>query len=126
QGACPCDRIPGRFPDRRLRGYGEPGGLLVPNRSVGLRLVCPPPCRPLKSHSIQVIRGGRPMLDRDSSALMRRAWGCALVLLLALPACRAAAPLADRDALKHIVQDQCVIHWQRQRNAWPCTRIYLP
>jgi len=66
------------------------------------------------------------MLDRDSSALMRRAWGCALVLLLALPACRAAAPLADRDALKHIVQDQCVIHWQRQRNAWPCTRIYLP
>jgi len=33
---------------------------------------------------------------------------------------------ANRDELRQIVQDQCVVHWLRQHSASPCERIHLP
>lgn len=41
----------------------------------------------------------------------------------------AAAPsayAADRDALRHIVQDECLPHWRQQHEPAPCERIVLP
>jgi CDP-diacylglycerol pyrophosphatase len=41
----------------------------------------------------------------------------------------AAAPsafAADRDALLHIVQDQCLPHWREQHDPAPCEQIVLP
>jgi CDP-diacylglycerol diphosphatase len=32
----------------------------------------------------------------------------------------------NRDALRQIVQEQCVVHWLQQHSANPCERIYLP
>lgn len=46
----------------------------------------------------------------------------AAIFILALNACSA----ANRDALRHIVQDECAVHWLRQHSASPCERIYLP
>ena len=31
-----------------------------------------------------------------------------------------------RDALRHIVQDRCVVHWSREHNPAPCERVFLP
>ena len=45
-------------------------------------------------------------------------------MLLALGAVTAHS--ADRDALKHIVQDQCVPHWQQLRDPTPCARVVPP
>ena len=36
------------------------------------------------------------------------------------------AHAADRDALKHIVQDQCLPHWRELRDPAPCARIVPP
>jgi CDP-diacylglycerol pyrophosphatase len=33
------------------------------------------------------------------------------------------APCANRDALRQIVQDECLVHWQLQHNASPCERV---
>jgi CDP-diacylglycerol pyrophosphatase len=33
---------------------------------------------------------------------------------------------ADRDALKHIVQDQCLPHWRESHDPTPCARIVPP
>jgi CDP-diacylglycerol pyrophosphatase len=33
---------------------------------------------------------------------------------------------ANRDALRQIVQQQCLVHWRQLRSAAPCERIYLP
>ena len=33
---------------------------------------------------------------------------------------------ADRDALRHIVQDQCLPHWREQHDPAPCERVVLP
>src|ERR1700675_2603281 len=30
---------------------------------------------------------------------------------------------ANRDALRQIVQDECVVHWQQQHTASPCERV---
>jgi len=40
--------------------------------------------------------------------------------LLATP-----APCANRNALRQIVQEQCVVHWLQQRDPAPCERVYL-
>jgi CDP-diacylglycerol pyrophosphatase len=36
-----------------------------------------------------------------------------------------AASCANRDALREIVQDQCLPHWREQHNAAPCTEVHL-
>src|ERR1700690_1599880 len=46
----------------------------------------------------------------------------ALLLLAAQPSVHA----ADRDALRHIVQDECLPHWRAQHDAAPCERLVLP
>ena len=46
--------------------------------------------------------------------------------LLALPFCLAAAlscTAADRDALRKIVQEQCLIHWQSEHTPAPCVHV---
>ncbi|HEX3847042.1 MAG TPA: CDP-diacylglycerol diphosphatase [Steroidobacteraceae bacterium] len=48
--------------------------------------------------------------------------GIAVLLLCAASAC--AGP--DRDALRRIVQDQCLPHWRSQRAAAPCLRVVVP
>jgi CDP-diacylglycerol pyrophosphatase len=35
------------------------------------------------------------------------------------------APCANRDALRQIVQEQCVVHWLDQHSAAPCEQVYL-
>jgi CDP-diacylglycerol pyrophosphatase len=35
------------------------------------------------------------------------------------------APASDRDALRRIVQDECMVHWLKQQSAAPCERLYL-
>jgi CDP-diacylglycerol pyrophosphatase len=47
---------------------------------------------------------------------------CALLLLFAaLPSAQA----ADRDALRHIVQDECLPHWRARHEAAPCEQLVL-
>lgn len=69
------------------------------------------------------------MLDCHSSFPVRsgRA-GCLLVILhiCAATLLPAAAPAANRDALRQIVQDQCTVHWREQHDALPCERVSLP
>jgi CDP-diacylglycerol pyrophosphatase len=46
---------------------------------------------------------------------------------LAVPALWAlTAHSADRDALRHIVQDQCLPHWRERHDPAPCVRVALP
>jgi CDP-diacylglycerol pyrophosphatase len=40
--------------------------------------------------------------------------------------CALTAQAADRDALKHIVQDQCLPHWRELHDPAPCARIVPP
>jgi CDP-diacylglycerol pyrophosphatase len=47
------------------------------------------------------------------------AWG-------ALTLWPSAAPAANRDALREIVQDQCLVHWRQDHTAAPCERLVLP
>jgi CDP-diacylglycerol pyrophosphatase len=42
------------------------------------------------------------------------------------PLCALTAHAADRDALKHIVQDQCMPHWRELHDPSPCARIVPP
>jgi CDP-diacylglycerol pyrophosphatase len=49
---------------------------------------------------------------------------CSALALSAL--CTLTAHAADRDALKHIVQDQCVPHWRQSHDPSPCARIVPP
>ena len=42
-------------------------------------------------------------------------------LLFVLP-----AAAVNRDALRQIVQEQCLVHWVQQHIATPCERIYVP
>ena len=48
------------------------------------------------------------------------------IALVALPFCLAAAlpcTAADRDALRKIVQEQCLIHWQSEHTPAPCVNV---
>jgi CDP-diacylglycerol pyrophosphatase len=45
-----------------------------------------------------------------------------LILLAVSPSAYA----ADRDALRHIVQDQCLPHWRQQHDPAPCEQMVLP
>ncbi|MGC1521827.1 MAG: CDP-diacylglycerol diphosphatase [Steroidobacteraceae bacterium] len=63
------------------------------------------------------------MIDRELLPFMFRFLaGSTAAFILALNACSA----ANRDALRHIVQDECAVHWLQQHSASPCERIYLP
>src|SRR5579864_4609951 len=57
-------------------------------------------------------------------------WRQRLVAFALLAAAAALGALtvrsADRDALRHIVQDQCVPHWRSLHDPAPCTRIESP
>ncbi len=46
----------------------------------------------------------------------------ALILLAGVPQVYA----ADRDALRHIVQDECLPHWRAQQEPAPCRQLELP
>jgi CDP-diacylglycerol pyrophosphatase len=46
--------------------------------------------------------------------------------LVASALCALSVQSADRDALKHIVQDQCVPHWRELHDPAPCARIVPP
>jgi CDP-diacylglycerol pyrophosphatase len=62
-------------------------------------------------------------LDRHTHAIFRSL----VVGALALSAlCALTVHSADRDALKHIVQDQCVPHWRELHDPSPCARIVPP
>ncbi len=47
---------------------------------------------------------------------------------LLLAACAAGAPAGaqNRDALREIAQNQCLVHWQQSRQPGPCLRIEIP
>jgi CDP-diacylglycerol pyrophosphatase len=62
------------------------------------------------------------MSHRRSPAVLFCRWGGLLAFAWAVNAC--AVP--NRDALRHIVQDQCAAHWLQQHDPRPCERIYLP
>ena len=49
---------------------------------------------------------------------------CAALVISSL--CASMVHAADRDALKHIVQDQCLPHWQQLHDPAPCARIVPP
>jgi CDP-diacylglycerol pyrophosphatase len=51
-----------------------------------------------------------------------RVGGVAALLLCATSACA----VSDRDALRHIVQDQCLPHWRAHQGAAPCERLVVP
>jgi CDP-diacylglycerol pyrophosphatase len=48
------------------------------------------------------------------------------VALLISTLCAVPVHAADRDALKHIVQDQCLPHWQQLHDPSPCASIVQP
>src|ERR1700730_5364579 len=75
----------------------------------------------LASHSHRHL-GGATRTYRRSPAVLLCRLGSLLALALSVYAC--AAP--NRDALRHIVQDQCAVHWLQQHDAQPCERVYLP
>jgi CDP-diacylglycerol pyrophosphatase len=47
-------------------------------------------------------------------------------LLALASAASLAAPAAERDALKQIVQQQCLPHWRAQHDPAPCERVSVP
>lgn len=60
-----------------------------------------------------------------SGALRKRR--CAVVAIASAAAIlfAAAASCANRDALREIVQDQCLAHWREQHSAAPCVELHL-
>jgi CDP-diacylglycerol pyrophosphatase len=52
---------------------------------------------------------------------------CAAVAIASVGAVlfAAAASCANRDALREIVQDQCLAHWREQHSAAPCVEVHL-
>jgi CDP-diacylglycerol pyrophosphatase len=60
-----------------------------------------------------------------SRALRRRRWVVLSTASLAAALFAASASCANRDALREIVQDQCLPHWRDQRSAAPCLEVHL-
>jgi CDP-diacylglycerol pyrophosphatase len=54
---------------------------------------------------------------------MRRRGPPGLAIALLCLSSALAAQGANRDALRQIVQEQCVVHWQQQHSAAPCERV---
>ncbi len=49
-----------------------------------------------------------------------------MLALIAACACGSSAAGGYRDALRDIVEMQCLVHWQQSRSANPCLRVALP
>jgi len=60
-----------------------------------------------------------------SGALRKRRFAAVWIASVGAVLFAAAASCANRDALREIVQDQCVAHWREQHSAAPCVEIHL-
>ena len=60
-----------------------------------------------------------------SGALRKRRLAAVLTASLGAILFAAAASCANRDALREIVQDQCLPHWREQHSAAPCVEVHL-
>jgi CDP-diacylglycerol pyrophosphatase len=60
-----------------------------------------------------------------SRALRKRRWAALSSVSVAAALFAAAASCANRDALREIVQDQCLPHWRDQHSAAPCVELHL-
>src|SRR5271165_2887381 len=57
---------------------------------------------------------------------MRRCRLCRIAALLAACLSWTAAATERRDALRDIVEDQCLVDWRQSRSPSPCVKIVLP
>jgi CDP-diacylglycerol pyrophosphatase len=60
-----------------------------------------------------------------SGAFGKRRCGTVSIASLAAILFAAAGSCANRDALREIVQDQCLTHWREQHSAGPCVEVHL-
>lgn len=60
-----------------------------------------------------------------SRPLRKRRCAAALIASVGAVLFAAAASCANRDALREIVQDQCIAHWRDQHNPAPCVEVHL-
>jgi CDP-diacylglycerol pyrophosphatase len=60
-----------------------------------------------------------------SGASGKRRYGAVSIASLAVILFATAGSCANRDALREIVQDQCLTHWREQHSAGPCEEIHL-
>jgi CDP-diacylglycerol pyrophosphatase len=69
----------------------------------------------------------KPMLTTDLRIHLINARRLAAVAVLAVVAAAPASDArpGDRDALRHIVVDECLVHWMQQHDPAPCERVYL-
>jgi CDP-diacylglycerol pyrophosphatase len=65
-----------------------------------------------------------PAAEYNGALIGRHTLAWAALVLSSL--CPLTVQAADRDALKHIVQDQCVPHWRQLHDPAPCARIAPP
>ena len=57
--------------------------------------------------------------------MRKRRWAALVVASAAAALFAAAASCANRDALREIVQGQCLPHWHEQHSAAPCLEVHL-
>ena len=57
--------------------------------------------------------------------MRKRGWAALSIASVAAALFAAAASGADRDALREIVQDQCLPHWHDQHSPAPCMEVHL-
>ena len=60
-----------------------------------------------------------------SGALRKRRYAAVSTASVGAILFAAAASCANRDALREIVQDQCLPHWREQHTAAPCVEVHL-
>ena len=60
-----------------------------------------------------------------SPPLRKRRCAAALIASVAAVLFAAAASCANRDALREIVQNQCIAHWRDQHDPAPCVEVHL-
>jgi CDP-diacylglycerol pyrophosphatase len=60
-----------------------------------------------------------------SGALSKRRFAAVSMASVGAILFAAAASCANRDALREIVQDQCLVHWREQHSAAPCVEVHV-
>jgi CDP-diacylglycerol pyrophosphatase len=60
-----------------------------------------------------------------SRVLHRRRWAALSIASLAAALFASAGSCANRDALREIVQDQCLPHWREQHTPAPCMEVHV-
>jgi CDP-diacylglycerol pyrophosphatase len=60
-----------------------------------------------------------------SGALHKRRFAAVSMASVGAILFAAAASCANRDALREIVQNQCLVHWREQHSAAPCVEVHL-